>query len=34
LYADDVIIFSNSANGLQDRLNALVSYCDTNVHGA
>ena len=29
LYADDVIIFSNSANGLQDRLNALVSYCDT-----
>ena len=28
LYADDVIIFSNSANGLQDRLNALVSYCD------
>jgi hypothetical protein len=29
LYADDVIIFSNSANGLQDHLNALVSYCDT-----
>ena len=29
LYADDVIIFSNSANELQERLNALVSYCDT-----
>ena len=29
LYADDVIFFSNSANGLQDRLNALVSYCYT-----
>ena len=28
LYADDVIIFSNSANGFQDRLNAIVSYCD------
>ena len=29
MYADDVIVFSDSADGLQKRLKALESYCDT-----
>lgn len=28
MYADDIVIFSSSLEGLQQKLNALEKYCD------